>query len=124
MDKRRGGARRSKEDIGGFERYCHLPAFKRQLCRQCLEEFENGPCFCGEDDWSSENGMCIAINFNLSQKSKNIPNPHGGYGTGYLTRLEGTGMLRVDKGQPIPLPSLPYPQPVTGLKTRHGFENP
>ena len=49
--------------------------------------------------------------FNLSQKSKNIPNLHDGYGTGYLTRLEGTGMLRVDKGQPIPLPSLPYPQP-------------
>src|SRR5271168_5489831 len=49
--------------------------------------------------------------------TQNILNPHCGYLTGCSTRLEGTGMLRVDKGQPIPLPCLPYPQPVTGFKT-------
>jgi hypothetical protein len=50
--------------------------------------------------------------------TQNILNPHCGYLAGCSTSLEGTGMLRVDKGQPIPLPRLPYPQPVMGFKTR------
>src|SRR5271168_100492 len=50
--------------------------------------------------------------------TQNILNPHCGYLAGCSTCLEGTGMLRVDKGQPIPLPRLPYPQPVMGFKTR------